>query len=232
MCKAKAALAPVELKSGYAHEDRISFNRRFHMKDGSVRFNPPTNSPDIVRAGRADRSAGRNRLAFQAGREANRRARLFRLPCTSTRRAARCTRPTMSKSLDDRLKKSFGPEFTLLFGTGTCGDINHRDVTKQEQRKADELGAMLGDTVVSAIEKGEVDVSGSEPSLAVRSTKVAAPLQTYSAGRNRQGQGEHAARRHARAAVSSKPVEACKIIDLERLKKSGYPCRSKCRRFA
>src|SRR3954452_7642903 len=30
--QAKAALAPVELKSGIAREDRISFNRRYHMK--------------------------------------------------------------------------------------------------------------------------------------------------------------------------------------------------------
>src|SRR3954465_11386365 len=34
--QAKAALAPVELKSGIAREDRISFNRRYHMKGGAV----------------------------------------------------------------------------------------------------------------------------------------------------------------------------------------------------
>ena len=56
------------------------------------------------------------------------------------------------------MKKPFGPDFKTLFGTGTCGDINHRDVTKEKQRKADEIGSMLGDTVVEAIEKGEISI--------------------------------------------------------------------------
>ena len=79
-------------------------------------------------------------------------------------------------ALDQRMKKTFGPDFTTLFGIGTCGDINHRDVHAQKQRMADELGAMLGDTVVNAIEKDELSPV-KQPSLAVRSTKVPAKLQ-------------------------------------------------------
>src|SRR6478672_12017366 len=46
--QAKAALAPVQLHAGFAREDRISFNRRYHMKGGAVRFNPAVNNPDII----------------------------------------------------------------------------------------------------------------------------------------------------------------------------------------
>src|SRR5215212_824423 len=46
--QAKAALAPVQVKSGIAREDRISFNRRYRMKGGAVRFNPAINNPDII----------------------------------------------------------------------------------------------------------------------------------------------------------------------------------------
>src|SRR5215212_2318016 len=57
--RAKAALEPVELKGGFAHEDRISFNRRYHMKGGAVRFNPAVNNTDIIGpAGPIDQQVG------------------------------------------------------------------------------------------------------------------------------------------------------------------------------
>ena len=71
--QAKAALAPVELKAGFAREDRISFNRRYHMKGGAVRFNPAVNESGYHRTGRADRSAGWDHLAFQSRVRRNRR---------------------------------------------------------------------------------------------------------------------------------------------------------------
>ena len=53
------ALAPVKLEAGTARETRLAFNRRFHMKDGSVRFNPGALNPDIVRpAGPVDPEVG------------------------------------------------------------------------------------------------------------------------------------------------------------------------------
>jgi len=34
---------------GMGHEDRLTFNRRYWMKDGTVRTNPGYKNPDIVR---------------------------------------------------------------------------------------------------------------------------------------------------------------------------------------
>src|SRR6185436_10601761 len=47
---AQARLSPAAMEFVLAREDRLSFNRRFHLKDGSVRFNPGVLNPDIVRA--------------------------------------------------------------------------------------------------------------------------------------------------------------------------------------
>src|SRR5262245_40706506 len=47
--EAKSKLQPVQLKSGSGEETRLSFNRRYHMKDGSVRFNPGELNPGIIR---------------------------------------------------------------------------------------------------------------------------------------------------------------------------------------
>ena len=220
VAKAKAALAPVELKSGTAHEDRISFNRRFYMKDGSVRFNPPATKSRHRPPGRPDRSAGRHHLAVEARREAAiERDRLVRHAPRHDGRHAVLGR--LCEVARGPAAKSVRPDFKLLFGTGTCGNINHRDVYTTEQRKADTLGTMLGDTVATAIEQGEV-VSGSEPSLAARSVKVDAPLQTYTAEQIADAKAAMP-RVGTRDMPFLEAVEACKIVDIERLKASGYP---------
>ena len=55
------------------------------------------------------------------------------------------------KHCEDQLRETFGPDFTLLFGTGTCGDINHIDVTTRKRRKSPEIGQMLAETVAAGI---------------------------------------------------------------------------------
>jgi hypothetical protein len=119
--------------------------------------------------------------------------------------------------LDQRMKKAFGPDFHTLFGTGTCGDINNRDVHAQKQKMADELGTILGDKVVAAIQKDALTPI-KQAALAMRSTKVPAKLQQFDDADL------------AKANVTMKrlgepgfpmmeSVQACKVLDLVRLKK-------------
>lgn len=46
--RANKDLRPAVLRLGEEYEDRIAFNRRFRMKDGSVKFNPGKLNPDII----------------------------------------------------------------------------------------------------------------------------------------------------------------------------------------
>src|SRR5207245_6287873 len=56
---AKNATQPVELEAGVAKQTGLSFNRRYHMKDGTVVFNPGKMNPNIVRpAGPIDPEVG------------------------------------------------------------------------------------------------------------------------------------------------------------------------------
>jgi hypothetical protein len=78
--------------------------------------------------------------------------------------------------LEQELRKSFGNTFDSLFGTGTCGDINHYDVSTKDRRSTEVLGTALARTVLAAV-PGLRPVS---PALAVRSTILQAPLQDVS----------------------------------------------------
>jgi hypothetical protein len=46
---AESSLIPARVSAGMGREDSISFNRRFLMKDGSVRMNPGQLNPEIVK---------------------------------------------------------------------------------------------------------------------------------------------------------------------------------------
>jgi hypothetical protein len=216
---AKKALAPVELKAGYATEDRISFNRRFHMKNGTVQFNPGELNPNIVRAaGPIDPQVGIVSITKRGEDKPEAAIVSFAMhldTLSGTEYSA-----DYPKFAEDLLRKSFGSDFTLLFGAGTCGDINHIDVRTTERRKTPELGQMLGETVVKALQDGLSPVE--EPSLAVRTTAVQAPIQSYS-----EGEVEQARKNLELVGTRELPflsqVEAYKIVDLQRQPGDSVP---------
>jgi neutral ceramidase len=214
--QAKAAVAPVDLKSGFAREERIAFNRRYRMKDGSVRFNPAINNPNIIEpAGPIDPQVGIV-LISKAGAKAPSSAIVSFAMHPDTSGGGTLYSADYIYALENRLKKSFGSDFTCLFGTGTCGDINHRNIHSEKQRMANELGQMLGDTVAAAIQKGELS-SLKQPALAVRNMKVPAKLQQVSAI-----DIANAKARMERLGTPNFPfmeaVQACKVMDVVRLK--------------
>jgi len=173
--QADAAAKPIRLKAGAAEQQGLSFNRRFHMKDGTVRFNPGVLNPDIVRpAGPIDPGVG---IVFFSDSESGGAAAAlvnFTLHLDTvggTKYAA-----DYPFYLEQSLREKYGDEFVLLFGTGACGDINHIDVTKRERLKTDFIGNTLAQTVKA--KAGSLEIVG-EPALAVRSEVVEVPLQRY-----------------------------------------------------
>ncbi len=173
--QADAAAKPIRLKAGAAEQQGLSFNRRFHMKDGTVRFNPGVLNPDIVRpAGPIDPGVG---IVFFSDAESGGAAAAlvnFTLHLDTvggTKYAA-----DFPFYVEQSLREKYGDEFVLLFGTGACGDINHIDVTKRERLKTDFIGNTLAQTVKA--KAGSLEIVG-EPALAVRSEVVEVPLQRY-----------------------------------------------------
>jgi sugar phosphate isomerase/epimerase len=176
IAQADAAAKPVQLAAGSTEQKGLSFNRRFHMKNGTVRFNPGVLNPDIVRvAGPIDPEVGIVSLREADGdNDAIAAIINFTLHLDTvggTKYAA-----DYPYYLEQSLREKYGDKFVLLFGTGTCGDINHIDVTKKERLKTDYIGRTLAETVKVKTESLE---AVAEPLLAVRSGIVEAPLQQF-----------------------------------------------------
>jgi hypothetical protein len=176
IAKADAAARPVRLEAGSAEQQGLAFNRRFHMKNGTVRFNPGVQNPDIVRvAGPIDPEVG---IVFlrQADTGDNIAALInFALHLDTVGGSEYAA--DYPFYVEQTLREKYGKDLTLLYGTGTCGDINHIDVTKRERLKTDYIGKTLAETVIA---KAESLKTVAQPSLAVRSEIVEVPLQRYS----------------------------------------------------
>ncbi len=173
--RADAGAQPVRLEAGVTQQQGLSFNRRFHMKDGSVRFNPGVLNPDIVRvAGPIDPAVGIVLFRTRAENAAVAGLVNFALHLDTvggTKYAA-----DYPYYLEQDLRRTLGEDFTLLFGTGACGDINHIDVTRRERLGTEEIGRTLARTVVDTL----TEMKTTAPSLAVSRAVIEAPLQSFS----------------------------------------------------
>ncbi|HTV00252.1 MAG TPA: neutral/alkaline non-lysosomal ceramidase N-terminal domain-containing protein [Luteitalea sp.] len=171
---AHGRLTPVTLEFVRTSEDRVSFNRRFHMKDGSVRFNPGARNPDIVRvAGPIDPD-----LPFLMVKRDNvpvGALTVFALHLDTVGGTEYSA--DYAGHLATELRREFGDGFVSVFGLGTCGDINHLDVSGTRRLQARLIGQQLAVDVVSSL--GRTPMSPAR--LAAASTRVTLPLRPVTA---------------------------------------------------
>jgi neutral ceramidase len=171
--EADAKIRPVQAEVASAQQQGLSFNRRFHMKDGTVRFNPGVLNPDIVQAaGPVDPQVGV--VLFRDGQAALAGLVNFALHLDTlggTQYAA-----DYPYYAEQTLRETLGKDFVLLFGNGTCGDINHIDVTSKDRLKTDAIGTTLGRTVAAALPQSK---AVAKPSLAVRRAVIEVPAQQF-----------------------------------------------------
>jgi len=215
--QAKTAAKPVELAAGVAKQTGLSFNRRFHMKDGTVVFNPGKLNPNIVRAaGPIDPDLGLVLLRDHRQGQAFASLTVFALHLDTTGGTEYSA--DYPFHLERSARAKFGQDFIAIFGAGTCGDINHIDVaTNRLQKGGDEsqrIGKTLGESVLTALPELK---PANKPSLAVCYTTVSAPLQEFS-----QEQIARARERLARVGTKDlsflEQVESYKILDVQEMR--------------
>jgi hypothetical protein len=173
---AQANLRPAELQAGVAKQEGLAFNRRFWMKNGKVVFNPGQLNPDIVRpAGPTDPDVGIVLARDPETRQPFAGLTVFAMHLDTV--GGTLMGADYAYYLEQALRQGFGKEFISAFGLGTCGDINHIDVSKKERTSgpamAERFGKTLGQTVMAAAPGLPVI---NKPALAARSTTIEVPL--------------------------------------------------------
>ncbi|HEY2410702.1 MAG TPA: neutral/alkaline non-lysosomal ceramidase N-terminal domain-containing protein [Pirellulaceae bacterium] len=211
---------PVKLSAGSAEETRLAFNRRFHMKDGTVRFNPGRNNPDVVRpAGPIDPAVNILLFADQANGRSLASVANFALHLDTlggTEYSA-----DYPFYVQQQLQAAMGHPFVSIFATGTCGDINHIDIHNNNPLKGlaetERIGNALGDTIFAAIPRL---VEQQQPSLAVRQKMIDVPAQHFSDSEVTKA-NDRMAKIGTRDLTFLEQVETNKIVDVSQRYANG-----------
>jgi hypothetical protein len=222
ICRARNVAEPVRLSAGLAKQNGLAFNRRFHMKDGSVLFNPGKMNANIVKpAGPIDPDIGI--LTLRGGEENRLLASLTVFSLHLDTVGGTEYSADYPYYLEQSLQKKLGSDFVSIFGAGTCGDINHIDVShdrpQKGQEEAERIGTALADAVGAQIDHLEPVKS---PMLATRTVKVDAPLQRFT-----EEQFEQATQDLKKLGTQELPflklVEAYKIVAVHRINGDTLP---------
>jgi neutral ceramidase len=142
--QADAARKPARVSFGIGKEEGLAFNRRYHMIDGTVGWNPGKKNPKIARpAGPTDPSVPV--VLFETSDKTPKPIAVYvnfamHLDTVGGLYYSADYPYTLSKAL----AAVKGEEVVTVFTTGACGDINHVNVNDAKPQKGDGEAARIG----------------------------------------------------------------------------------------
>jgi hypothetical protein len=175
VAEANQKLAPMRLSATIAHENRVSFNRRFWTRDGSVSWNPPKQDKNIIKtAGPIDPEIGF--LHFETLKEESVAAFVnFALHLDTT--GGQKISSDFPGHLARLLAQVKGANFQTVFATGACGNINHRDINWKDNQKGVHEAFRIATALAGAINTSWSSLQPlADTTVQVRSEMVKLPL--------------------------------------------------------
>lgn len=180
--RAEANLAPARAWAGKGREDSLSFNRRFLMKDGTVRFNPGKLNPEIVRpVGPIDPEVA---VVFFDSPENKPLATHVNFALHLDTVGGTEFSADYPFTLAKLLSAAKSPELLMTqFTIGAAGNINHLDVHRAAPQSGHTEAARIGTILAAAVLKafGKLQSVPSAP-LRVRRRIVSLPLHEFDPG--------------------------------------------------
>ena len=143
-------LTPASAFVGAGHEDHLSFNRRYFMKDGTVGWNPGKSNPNVVKpAGTIDPEVPVVYFESLDGKQiATYTNFAMHLDTVGGKRIS----ADYPYTLHTLLGKIKGPDMVSLFTIGCAGNINHIDIKwhnpQHGQAEAARIGTILAGEVL------------------------------------------------------------------------------------
>jgi hypothetical protein len=153
LAKAYNAMVPVEIGTGTRYEGRVSFNRRFIMKNGSVISQPSSGivEKDVLFAESIiDPEVG---VLCAKNRNGEIIGMLVNFACHAVHLMGSLS-AGFPGVLCDRLKETYGNDLVCVFLNGACGNVIHRNYADPEHEDTKEkVGTILADDVVQIMSR-------------------------------------------------------------------------------
>ena len=130
-------------------EDSLAFNRRFHMTDGSVGWNPgKLNSKIIKPAGPIDPDLG---VVFFESTKPEPLGVYVNYAVHLDNVGGPSLSADLPFALSEALAQVHGSEFLTVYVTGACGDVNHVNVGWGAPQKGNENAARMGVVLAGSV---------------------------------------------------------------------------------
>lgn len=173
---AVADLQPARVFAGRGEEGSVAFNRRFLMRDGSIRTNPGRGNPDIVRpVGPIDPTVAVALFVSDDDKETP-LATYVNYPLHVAVAGGRRFSSDFPGVISRLLSEVKGEQMLTLFTAGACGNINHLNVHSAEHRSGPPGAARIGVIVAAEILKTYAELEEIQPdALAVQSEVLDLP---------------------------------------------------------
>lgn len=210
---ADAQLKPARIRAAIGREDSLVFNRRFHMKDGSVGWNPGKLNPNIVRpAGPVDPDVPVVSIEAVDGKAI---ATYVNYALHLDTVGGQEYSADFPYTLDRLLGEVRGRDGVTVFTIGCAGNVNHVDVSTREPQKghgeAARIGTVLAAEVIRTLRRASpADVQ----SLGVRSRIVSLPLAPLKDSDIEPARTTAAKFGQPNAAPFLELVNAAKVVDI------------------
>lgn len=147
--QANTRLAPSKISAAIGDEPSLPFNRRFHMRDGTVGWNPGRMNPKVLRpAGPIDPSVPVVLCESTAGQA---RAIYVNYTMHLDMVGGLEISADYPHTLSKLLAALEGESVVTLFTIGTAGDINHVNVQWRDQPKGQVEAARIGTVLAAAV---------------------------------------------------------------------------------
>ncbi|WP_298868039.1 neutral/alkaline non-lysosomal ceramidase N-terminal domain-containing protein [uncultured Gimesia sp.] len=145
--QAYADAKPSSLATGAATQKTpVAFNRRFVMRDGSVKTWQKLSNPEVIRAaGPIDPDIGL--LTIRNIKDGKHRGILSNFALHLDTVGGMKWSADYPFFIERTLRSEFGADLVSIFGAGCCGDINHSDPSTPNRNKSDFIGNSIGTSI-------------------------------------------------------------------------------------
>jgi hypothetical protein len=145
VCEADKSRTKLALGVGSGQEATVAFNRRFRMKNGRTFTHPGQGNPDIIKpAGPIDPEVG---VIGAWDPDGKLRGCVVNYACHATTSPGGIS-ANWIYYLESTLRGMFGPQATVVFLQGACGDITQVDnLNRYKQPTGDEYARLVGGRV-------------------------------------------------------------------------------------
>lgn len=218
--RAEADLQPAKISAARGSETTVSFNRRFLLRDGTVKTNAGAQNPNIVRAmGPIDPDVG---VIYIESAKGEPLVTIVNFALHVAVVGGDRVSADYPGVLTEQLARVKGPAMLTLFLNGMSGNVNHIDVSSTIRLRAEAEAARIGTVLAAAVLKTYRDLRSVDVAVLQAVSRPVRVPTLPAPGAERLAEARASVLRHGKGAPFPEVIRAWRDIDLAQYAADGF----------